>query len=91
MTDETRIKEYKEEHPNEYGDVAVLDGVQMKSTAEINKGFVEFQRGSQQHQNTKYFCFKTSGFGLNDWECNIVEPEFQNRNMMFQLSGDDKV
>uniref|UniRef100_K1R998 Uncharacterized protein n=1 Tax=Magallana gigas TaxID=29159 RepID=K1R998_MAGGI len=91
MTDETRIKEYKEEHPNEYGDVAVLDGVQMKSNAEINKGFVEFQRGSQQHQNTKYFCFKTSGFGLNDWECNKVEPEFQNHNMMFQLSGDDKV
>ncbi|XP_065929776.1 uncharacterized protein [Magallana gigas] len=91
MTDETRIKEYKEEHPNEYGDVAVLDGVQMKSNAEINKGFVEFQRGSQQHQNTKYFCFKTSGFGLNDWECNKVEPEFQNKNMMFQLSGDDKV
>lgn len=91
MTDENRIEEYKQENPEEYSDVSVLDGVQMQSTAEINKGFVEFQRGSQPPQNTKYFCFRTSGFGLNDWECNRVEPEFQNQKMMFKLSGDNKV
>lgn len=65
--------------------------MQLQSPAETNKEYVEFQNGIQPLQNTNYFCFRTSRFETNDWECDRVEPEFQNQKMMFKLCGDNKV
>lgn len=91
MTDKNRIKEYKEENPSEYGDVAVFDGVQVDSTAEINKGIFKYQSGNHKTQKTNYVCLTTSRFGSNDWKWDRVEPTFQNKLMMFELGGDNKM
>lgn len=91
MTDENRIKEYQEENPEEYGDVSVMNGVQMESTEEINKGFVEFQRGGgQPSKDTVYFRFMTSGSGFNHWEYDKVEPKVQNNKLMFEVDIDNE-
>lgn len=92
LTDNNRLEEYKEENPREYGDVAaVFNGVQMNSTAKINKGVFEYQRGNQLTQKTNYFCLTTSRFGSNDWKCDKVKPEFRNKLIMFELNGDNKM
>lgn len=91
MTDENRIKEYQKENPEEYGDVSVMNGVQMESTDEIKKGFVEFQRGGVQPSNdTVYFRFMTSGSGFKNWEYDKVEPKVQNNKLMFEVDIDDQ-
>lgn len=62
----------------------------MQTSEETNNEYVEFQNGFQPPQNRTYYCFRTSGFGVNDWECSRVEPELQNQNR-FKLCGDNKV
>lgn len=92
MTDNNRLEEYKKENPHEYGDVAVFNGVQMNSTAEINKGVFEYQGGMQlTNQKKNFFCLTTSHFGSNDWKCDEVKPKFRNKLTMFELNGDNKM
>lgn len=91
MTDENRIKEYQEQNPEEYGDVSVMNGVQMESTEQIKKGFVEFQKDKQPQKNAVYFRFMTAGSGSNQWEFNKVKPKIQNQKLMFELSVDDHI
>lgn len=67
-----------------------MNGVQMESTEEIKKGFVEFQRGGGGPPNdTVYFRFMTSGSGFNRWEYDKVEPKVQNNKLMFEVDIDD--
>lgn len=67
-----------------------MNGVQMESTEEIKKGFVEFQRGGREPPNdTVYFRFMTSGSGFNRWEYDKVEPKVQNNKLMFEVDIDD--
>lgn len=86
MVDENRIKEYKENNPDEFGGVSVLDGVQITSTADINKGFVEFQKGSHTPENTVYLRFMTQSSGSNHWNYDEVEPRVRNHKLIFELN-----
>lgn len=69
MTDNNRLEEYIKENPHEYGDVAVFNGVQMNSTAEINNGVFEYQGGMQlTNQKKNFFLFNDFPFWIERLE-----------------------
>lgn len=84
--DGNRIKEYKMNNPDRFGGVSVLDGVQLTSTADINNGFVGFQKGSHTPKKTVYFRFLTPSSGSNQWNYDVVEPQVENDKLIFELN-----